>query len=48
MNIFSLVDSPDSPIHLSTQNYEKNTAKTWPYVQEINAVTKYFALCPQW
>lgn len=47
MNIFSLVDSPNSPIHLSTQNYEKNTAKIWPDVQEINGATKYFALCPQ-
>ncbi|OSK14544.1 hypothetical protein EAMG_05324 [Escherichia coli M056] len=47
MNIFSLVDSPDTPIHLTTENYEKKTLKTYPYVQNINEKTKYFALCPQ-
>lgn len=47
MNIFSLVDFPDIPIHLTTENYEKKTLKVRPYVQEINGKTKFFALCPQ-
>ncbi|EAU0147050.1 hypothetical protein AIS09_21325 [Salmonella enterica] len=47
MNIFSLVDSPDTPVHLTTENYEKKTLKARPYVQEINGKTKYYALCPQ-